>query len=183
MTCPVVELGRFRPRENLGTVGWPRLSGQSRAEVEEYLLVTMAAAASRMEAIARIQKEVAAAMLSLAAHREHDVMIRQLRRVEKAASVLAIFPDEREAPLDYPGKTRRLPTGRGRERSLAEPLTEREVRVLQHLRGTQTLGEIAQDLNVSKNTIKSHTKAIYRKIGAADRGDAIRRGKELGILL
>lgn len=48
---------------------------------------------------------------------------------------------------------------------------------------TQTLGEIAQDLNVSRNTIKSHTKAIYRKLGVADRGDAIRCGKELGILL
>jgi DNA-binding NarL/FixJ family response regulator len=179
----MVELGQSWPRGNIGAVGWPRPGGQSRAEVEEYLLAVMAVAASRMEATARVQKEVAAALQSLAAHREHDVVIKQLRRVEKAISVLTVFPDEREAPLDCLGKTRRLLTDRGRGRSLADPLTEREIRVLKHLRGTQTLGEIAQDLNVSKNTIKSHTKAIYRKLGAAGRGDAIRCGKELGILL
>lgn len=136
-----------------------------------------------MEATARIQKEVAAALQSLAAHREHDLVIRQLGRVDKAISVLNVLPDEREAPLDRQGKTRRLPTDRRRGRSLVQPLTERETRVLKHLRGTQTLGEIAQDLYVSKNTIKSHTKAIYRKLGAAGRGDAIRCAKELGILL
>ncbi|HWT78790.1 MAG TPA: helix-turn-helix transcriptional regulator, partial [Candidatus Methylomirabilis sp.] len=52
-----------------------------------------------------------------------------------------------------------------------------------HLGKMQTLREIGQELSVSVNTVKSHVKAIYRKLGAADRGDAVRRGKALGILL
>jgi len=58
MTCPapVVELGQARPRGNIDAPGWPRPNSHSRAEVQEYLLATMAAAASRMEATARIQK-------------------------------------------------------------------------------------------------------------------------------
>jgi DNA-binding NarL/FixJ family response regulator len=164
-------------------LGWPRPGGQSRTEVQEYLLATMAAAASRMEATARIQKEAAATLQSLAAHREHDVVIKQLRRVEKAISVLAALPDEREAPLERALKPRRLRTDRRLVSLPVEPLTEREVCVLQHLGKMQTLREIAQELYVSVNTVKSHTQAIYRKLGAADRDDAVRRGKALGILL
>jgi ATP/maltotriose-dependent transcriptional regulator MalT len=66
---------------------------------------------------------------------------------------------------------------------LAEPLTAQQLRVLKLLRGTLTLREISQDLGVSLNTIKSHTQAIYRKLGVTDRRNAIQRGYDLGILL
>jgi len=64
----------------------------------------------------------------------------------------------------------------------AEPLTEREVAVLRLLRGTLSLREIGQQLFLSRNTIKTHTKAIYRKLGAAPRLDAIARGRDVGVL-
>jgi LuxR family maltose regulon positive regulatory protein len=66
--------------------------------------------------------------------------------------------------------------------SLIEPLSERELEVLRllttHLSGT----EIAQELVVSVNTIRSHKKNIYGKLNVHTRADAVRRAKELGVL-
>jgi LuxR family maltose regulon positive regulatory protein len=42
--------------------------------------------------------------------------------------------------------------------------------------------EIGEHLYVSVNTVKTHQRAIYRKLGIADRAAAVQRGKELGIL-
>jgi LuxR family maltose regulon positive regulatory protein len=69
-----------------------------------------------------------------------------------------------------------------RARPLAVPLTEREVAVLRLLRGTLSLREIGQELYVSANTIKTHTQAIYRKLGASTRREAVQRGEQAGIL-
>jgi len=64
----------------------------------------------------------------------------------------------------------------------ARPLTAREKAVLQSLRGHLSRRESAQALGMSMNTIKSHTHAIYRKLGVSSREDAIQRGRSLGIL-
>lgn len=54
-----------------------------------------------------------------------------------------------------------------------EPLTGREVEILRLLRGTMTLQEMADDLFLSFNTVKTHTKAIYRKLGVHSRAEAV----------
>jgi LuxR family maltose regulon positive regulatory protein len=69
-----------------------------------------------------------------------------------------------------------------REATPDEPLTEREVAVLRLLRGSLSLREIGQHLFLSRNTIKTHTRAIYRKLGASTRRDAIARGRDVGVL-
>lgn len=61
-------------------------------------------------------------------------------------------------------------------------LTERQVRVLRLLRGSLTLTEIATELSLSPNTVKTHTQAIYRKLGVCTREDAVTRGLDQGIL-
>jgi LuxR family transcriptional regulator, maltose regulon positive regulatory protein len=66
---------------------------------------------------------------------------------------------------------------------LTEPLTAREQKVLRFLPGRLSLREIGQQLDVSRNTIKSHTRAVYQKLGVSSRHDAIQRGRELGLLL
>jgi LuxR family maltose regulon positive regulatory protein len=63
-----------------------------------------------------------------------------------------------------------------------EPLSERELDVLVHLQGTLTNNEIAELLHVSVNTLRSHMKSINRKLGAANRRDAVRRARDLGIV-
>lgn len=64
---------------------------------------------------------------------------------------------------------------------MAEPLTEREQTVLRLLRGTLSLPEIGSELQVSVNTIKTHARAIYRKLGARGRRHALERARELGL--
>jgi LuxR family maltose regulon positive regulatory protein len=63
-----------------------------------------------------------------------------------------------------------------------EPLSEREVTVLRQLLGTLSLREIGRQLDVSQNTVKTHTRAIYRKLGVSTRRDAIVKGHDAGIL-
>ena len=62
-------------------------------------------------------------------------------------------------------------------------LTAAEVRVLRLLPTHLSLGQIAEELHVSRNTIKTQVAATYRKLQAATRADAVQRGHELGLLL
>ena len=63
-----------------------------------------------------------------------------------------------------------------------EPLSEREVTVLRQLRGTLSLRDIGRQLDLSSNTVKTHTRAIYRKLGVSTRQDAIGKGHAAGVL-
>jgi LuxR family maltose regulon positive regulatory protein len=69
-----------------------------------------------------------------------------------------------------------------RERSTpqidGEALTAREMDVLRRLAGSQSLGAIAASLYLSPNTVKTHTAALYRKLGARSRFEAVRIGRE-----
>jgi LuxR family transcriptional regulator, maltose regulon positive regulatory protein len=62
-----------------------------------------------------------------------------------------------------------------------EPLTERELQVLERLGQLSTTGEIAGDLFVSANTVKTHIKSLFLKLAVNRRADAVRRGRELGL--
>ena len=66
--------------------------------------------------------------------------------------------------------------------AMLEPLSERELEVLKLL-GTELSGpDIARRLSVSLNTLRTHTKNIYSKLGANNRRAAIRRAEELELL-
>lgn len=66
--------------------------------------------------------------------------------------------------------------------SILEPLSERELQVLVLLRTELSGPEIARELSVSLNTVRTHTKNIYSKLGVNNRRAAVRRAKELGLL-
>jgi LuxR family maltose regulon positive regulatory protein len=63
-----------------------------------------------------------------------------------------------------------------------EPLTERELAVLTYLPTMLKTGEIAADLFVSGNTVKTHQQAIYRKLGVNNRRDAVERARASKLL-
>jgi len=65
---------------------------------------------------------------------------------------------------------------------LPEALTVSELRVLRYLPTLMSYDEIAGELCVSRNTLKSHTRAIFRKLDAHNRRDAIDHGRRLGLL-
>ncbi|KUN93234.1 LuxR family transcriptional regulator [Streptomyces caeruleatus] len=81
------------------------------------------------------------------------------------------------APRPAPAPRREEPA-----RPLTEPLSARELDVLERLAQLMSTEEIAADLHLSVNTVKTHLKSIYRKLAASRRGEAVRRARELGLL-
>lgn len=67
-------------------------------------------------------------------------------------------------------------------RAALPDLTAAEQRVLEQLPTYRTLAEIGEHLYVSRNTVKSHTMSIYRKLAVAGRSDAVRVAKELELI-
>jgi len=65
---------------------------------------------------------------------------------------------------------------------LTQPLSEREQEVVKKLAEMMSTEEIAGDLFLSVNTVKTHLRSIYRKLAASRRAEAVRRARELGIL-
>jgi LuxR family maltose regulon positive regulatory protein len=87
---------------------------------------------------------------------------------EYTRKLLAAFgPPERQAPA-HP--------------ELIEALSERELDVLRLLRSDLGGPEIARELMVSLNTMRTHTKNIYEKLGVNTRRAAIHRAEQLGLL-
>ena len=85
------------------------------------------------------------------------------RMRERLASVHALIPDVAARPV-------------------VEVLTDRETDVLRLLQGSLNLNEIAGELYVSHNTVKTHTLALYRKLGASSRAEAVRIGRSLQLV-
>ena len=63
-----------------------------------------------------------------------------------------------------------------------EEITERELAVLRYLPSQLSQREIASELFVSLNTVKTHCKAIYRKLGVDGRKPAVHAARQHGLL-
>jgi LuxR family maltose regulon positive regulatory protein len=103
--------------------------------------------------------------------------------IAEARSLLAARPDGAEALYARVNAAERLLRRGWSRRSLSEPLTEREQAVLRMLRGPLSVPEIGRELHVSPNTVKTHTRAIYRKLGVSTRHDAVRRARQQGMVI
>jgi LuxR family maltose regulon positive regulatory protein len=64
---------------------------------------------------------------------------------------------------------------------LVDPLSDRELEVLRLLASELSGPDIARYLVVSLNTVRTHTKNIYLKLGVNNRREAVRRAGELGL--
>jgi len=65
---------------------------------------------------------------------------------------------------------------------VAEPLSEREREVLRHVSGLLSTAEVASQMHISVNTVKTHLSNIFRKLAARHRGEAVRRARQLGLI-
>jgi LuxR family maltose regulon positive regulatory protein len=65
---------------------------------------------------------------------------------------------------------------------LSEPLSDSELRVLRYLPTNLTAPEIAGELSVSQNTVKTHMRNVYAKLGTHRRADTVARARDLGLL-
>ncbi|MGW3204386.1 LuxR C-terminal-related transcriptional regulator [Streptomyces sp. NPDC001135] len=73
-------------------------------------------------------------------------------------------------------------TGRQPPLPVVEELSTREIDVLRRLAQMMSTQEIAADLYVSVNTVKTHLKSAYRKLAVNRRHDAVHRARDLGLL-
>jgi LuxR family maltose regulon positive regulatory protein len=71
---------------------------------------------------------------------------------------------------------------RVQRRALSDELTPKEFEVLRLLATRLSRREIGERLYVSLNTVKTHQRAVYRKLGVEHRGAAVSRARELGLL-
>ena len=72
--------------------------------------------------------------------------------------------------------------GRDEPRALLEELSEAELRIVRYLPSNLKAPEIAAELCVSANTVRTHIRHVYAKLDAHDRNDAVARARELGLL-
>lgn len=93
---------------------------------------------------------------------------------DHAHSVLAAVTGGAEVAGVSPGHPPRAP-------GLVDPLSPRELEVLRLLRTDLSGPEIARELHVSLNTLRTHTKRIFTKLDATSRRAALRRAAELGL--
>ena len=88
-----------------------------------------------------------------------------------------------EPSLIDPGCGRAGPPDAGQaEPMIVEQLSGREREVLGLLSGMLSTAEVASELYISVNTVKTHLKSIYRKLAATHRGEAVRRARQLELL-
>jgi len=75
-----------------------------------------------------------------------------------------------------------LRAGGDRHEAVRVTLSEAERRVLAYLPSHRSKEEVASELHLSVNTVKTHVSAIYAKLGVGQRDEAVRRARELGLL-
>jgi LuxR family maltose regulon positive regulatory protein len=115
-----------------------------------------------LNAIVTAAPQVASYLIEHAPQMRADPFIEQL--IVAALEARATRPD--------PGQ----PRG-----GLAEPLTEAQLRILRLL-PTSTYLQMAEVLYISRNTVKTHLRSIYQKLGVASRSEAIERAIDLHLL-
>ena len=101
-------------------------------------------------------------------------LLEALPRHETAhGALLAVILDTVDGSLATPAKD---------PAALAQELSPSELRVLRYLPTNLSRLEIAAELSVSLNTIGTHLRRIYAKLGAENRATAVQRARELRLL-
>jgi LuxR family transcriptional regulator, maltose regulon positive regulatory protein len=146
-----------------------------RTVIEARTLAAVASAATGREDDARAHLQVALDLVSASGVRapllDHAPALAALLEPE------TVDVEHSGLALDLLDHLRRSPAG-----GSAETLTDRETAVLKYLPTLMSNAEIAAGLHLSINTVKSHLKAVYRKLGVDGRRDAVLRGRELELI-
>jgi LuxR family maltose regulon positive regulatory protein len=102
----------------------------------------------------------------------HAALIAEILGLLAGTSSPAVPPGSEGGCASY------LESGRG----LREPLSKAETRVLRYLPTSLSVPEIAGQLNLSVNTVRTHMRHVYDKLGAHRRHEAVERARTLGLL-
>jgi LuxR family maltose regulon positive regulatory protein len=116
---------------------------------------------------------------------EHEGYVRVFLDEGPAMTRLLKAAEKRSKAPGYLHELVRASTGMGpspASQGLVEPLSEREMEVLRLLRSDLDGPGMARELVVSLNTLRTHTKNIYAKLGVGSRRAAVRRAEELDLI-
>jgi len=102
--------------------------------------------------------------------------------VAEARGMLRHSPDPGPVVTGWLAAEQRAEAARGRQDGMIVPLTDRELTILRLLPAPTPQRELASALFVSPNTLKTHLRAIYRKLGAETRGEAVILARERGLI-
>ncbi|MFC9243111.1 LuxR C-terminal-related transcriptional regulator [Streptomyces sp. NPDC057136] len=100
---------------------------------------------------------------------------RLLRHDPQLAQAHSWLPAAHVLGYAHPGTYEQLP-------AMVEPLSRRETEVLREAARMLSTEEIAAELYVSANTVKTHLKSIYRKLSVTRRSEAVHRAQDLHVL-
>ncbi|MGH3173469.1 MAG: response regulator transcription factor, partial [Streptosporangiaceae bacterium] len=105
--------------------------------------------------------------------------------VEHVIAEANLYPRTRQltALITAGLKARKRAASAPRQGKLLNPLTTAEIRVLEKLSERLTYAQIASELYLSLNTVKTHLRHAYMKLDVTSRSSAIKRATSLGILL
>jgi ATP/maltotriose-dependent transcriptional regulator MalT len=131
-------------------------------------------------AMARALAELGQAQRAQAAARRALELATRAGDAPTARSAQATL--DRVGPLPDNESGESAPSTFGRAGRLVEPLSARELEVLQLVALGRSNSQIATELFVTVGTVKSHLHTISGKLGAANRVEAVARGRELGLL-
>jgi LuxR family maltose regulon positive regulatory protein len=118
----------------------------------------------------------------------HSTEVYEWRRPysEIAAAIMPVLEAERRRITPYGERVvellaylRRQPVSGAR---LTDPLSERELEILQYLPTPLDQRELCSALFISRNTLKTHLRSTYRKLGVQTRRQAVLEAERLGIL-
>jgi len=102
--------------------------------------------------------------------------------VGEARGIVRHCPDPGPVVATWLADEQRAEAVRTHQEGLIEPLTDRELTILRLLPAPTPQRELASALFVAPSTLKTHLRAIYRKLGAESRGDAVIRARERGLI-
>ena len=178
-----------RPRRAASGTGGSGLAHLARAKAADQLGQLAEADAEAVQALGLLRRGwpifVAAALPAQAAikHKLGDrnaaqELLREARRIVRDCPDPGIVPEL----IDTAERRLRRPPARRGAGPAAEPLTDREAAILRMLASQLSQREIGQELFVTLNTVKFHTRSIFRKLGVSTRAEAVARARELGLL-
>jgi LuxR family transcriptional regulator, maltose regulon positive regulatory protein len=165
------ELARGRALADRGELG------AAQAALRRAVQLSRRGAGRLEEAYARLA--LAEVVHALGARDDAVELVREARRTLEACADPGVLGEM----LARSERRLRSPGGRGPAvASARDELTDREHAVLRLLATDLSRREIASTLYVSLNTVKTHTRAIFRKLGVSTREEARRRARERGLL-
>jgi NarL family two-component system response regulator LiaR len=169
---------RHRPDVVVMDVVMPGLDGvmatrRIRRELPEQLVIVLTGAGSEDDELALLALLAGAAGF-LSKDLEIDGLPRAIEGLRRGQAAIS-----RKLTLSLIERLRETPSGSSGLRPVKSPLTAREWEVIDLLKESKTTDQIADELVLSPETVRSHVKNILRKLKVRSRGQAIARADEM----